>query len=195
MPDFGMQLGGPAGPAFNGRLPPLPHSPSPDTPTKAQFTAPMAPPLPLGGRDGVFGPSKAPMARLHHRLRNREASFTEVMSVFALTAPRQVSANEMDAAASALPLGLSRQEARQIHRAAVDGPLRVDALIAIDKPAEAMESAARTEEFPGWGVNLINRSESALSKGLVQHDHQGTGKVQPQAFRMILMRTEGYMPP
>lgn len=115
------------------------------------------------------------------------------MRVFALTAKYHVSANEMDAAASALPLGLSRQEARQIHRASVDGPLRVDALIPIDKLAEALESAARTEEFPGWGVNLINRSESALSKGLVQHDHQGTGKVQPQAFRMILMRTERYL--
>merc|ERR1719240_1830936 len=133
------------------------------------------------------------MARLHHRLRNREASFADIMRVFALSAPQHVSANEMDAAASALPLGLSRQEARQIHRASVDGPLRVDALIPIDKLAEALESAARTEEFPAWGVNLINRSESALSKGLVQHDHQGTGKVQPQAFRMILMRQERYL--
>jgi hypothetical protein len=123
MPDFGMQVG-PAGPSFKGvvgGLPPLPHSPSPDTPTK-QFTAPMAPPLPLGGRDGVFGPSKAPMARLHHRLRSRDASFVDIMRVFALTAKYHVSANEMDAAASALPLGLSRQEARQIHRASVDGP-------------------------------------------------------------------------
>jgi Ca2+-binding EF-hand superfamily protein len=177
--------------ANGGRLPPLPHSPTPESPTRAQFSAPLAPPLPLGSKDS--GSNRAAMARLRHRLRTREAPFADVFKVFCQTQANHLSAAEFDAAASALPLGLSRQEARQIHRSAQDGPMRVDALIPLDKFIDLLESASRTEEFPAWGVSMIQRSEGALTKGLLQHDSRGTGQVQPSAFRMILMRTERYL--